>query len=145
MPATGFASQCAYHLILALGSHAYSTVVQGVRVSEHAVKVEAVMAQEQADTAVVLPPGALAYQYAEHNIQQSYVPPGAWEPSPEALQEAHARSQLMETQVRAARYPVQDTPYRAPSAIPSTPRPNCLPRTCRSALVNGRELHHTQA
>ena len=49
---------------------------------------------------MVLPPGALAYEYAEHNIQQSYVPPGAWEPSPEALQEAHAMSQHIGEEVR---------------------------------------------
>ena len=54
--------------------------------------------QERADSAVVLPPGAPAFAYAEHNIQASYVPPGDWEPSPEALQEAHAMSQVMESE-----------------------------------------------
>ena len=56
--------------------------------------------QEQADSAVVLPPGAPAFAYAEHNIQASYVPPGDWAPSPEALQEAHARSQLIDQEAR---------------------------------------------
>ena len=47
---------------------------------------------------MVLPPGAPAFAYAEHNIQASYVPPGNWEPSPEALQEAHAMSQVLESE-----------------------------------------------
>jgi len=58
--------------------------------------------QERADSAVVLPPGAPAFAYAEHNIQASYVPPGNWEPSPEALQEAHAMSRVLESEEASA-------------------------------------------
>ena len=47
---------------------------------------------------MVLPLGAPAFAYAEHNIQASYVPPGNWEPSPEALQEAHAMSRVLESE-----------------------------------------------
>ena len=62
---------------------------------------------------MVLPPGAPAFAYAEHNIQASYVPPGNWEPSPEALQEAHAMSRVMDPDVEASRCsPQPDLPDR---------------------------------
>ena len=54
--------------------------------------------------AVVLPPGAAAWEYAHYNLQEQYVAPGGWQPSQAAVQEAEAQAAFQEElQVRRPR------------------------------------------
>lgn len=61
------------------------------------------------EQAVVLPPGAAAWQYAQYNVQQTYVAPGGWQPSQEALAEAQAQADFEEHPMEQAQ-PASEAP-----------------------------------